>query len=97
MKRMTKAAIFVTVLSLLALYVTSASQQLVTDGKDVLCVVTWHVPFYGPVELGHSAWWIFVRIWLLATCFPPFAWIAVGIRYIASKSKWIETRLRESA
>jgi len=41
---------------------------------------------------------IFVTVLsLLATCFPPFAWIGVGIRHIASKSKWVETRLRESA
>jgi hypothetical protein len=96
MKGLTKAAIVVTTLSLLALCATSATQAWVTDGKNIVCIVTWHAPFYGPIELGHSAWWIFVRIWMLALCAPPIAWIAVGIKHIASKSSRTAITFRES-
>jgi hypothetical protein len=86
MKKLTKTAIVVTCLSLTAFYVTSGVfQQLVTDGKRTICVVTWHIPLYGTVRLQEQNWWTFTRIWLFSLSIPPILWGVVGVRYLVSK------------
>ncbi len=86
MKLLTKTAIVVTCLSLAVLYVTSGVfQQLVTDGKRTVCVVTWHIPLYGTVRVREQTWWTFTQIWLVSLSLPPILWGVVSVRYLVSK------------
>jgi uncharacterized membrane protein YiaA len=76
MKKLTKTAIVVTCLSLAVLYITAGVlQQLVTDGKRTICIVTWHIPFYGTVRLQEQTWWTFTQIWLSSLSIPPILWV----------------------
>src|SRR5260221_5623334 len=85
MKILTKTAIAGTCLSLIALYVTSGvTQSLVVDGKRRLCVISWHIPLYGTVEVPHWAWWTFVKIWLFSLSTPVVLWTIVGLRKLGS-------------
>jgi hypothetical protein len=85
MKKLTKAAIVATCLSPVVLYATAASQALVSDGKNVYCIVSWYIPVYGTVRVPESAWWTFTQIWLISLLIPPVLWLCVGIRKLFSK------------
>lgn len=81
----TKLAILITCASPLVLYLTSASQALVSDGRNVNCIISWNIPLYGIVHMPHSSWWVFIRIWLACLLIPLALWVAVGLRSLASK------------
>jgi hypothetical protein len=86
MKKLTKTAIVASCLSMVVLYVTSGvTQSLQSDGKHTICVVTWHIPFYGTVHVQEQTWWTFTRIWLYSLLIPPILWVAVGIRTLVSR------------
>jgi hypothetical protein len=85
MARLTKVAIFVTCASPLVLYLTSASQALVSDGQNVICIISWNIGPFGRVHMPHSSWWVFVNIWLACLLIPPMLWVAVGLTSLASK------------
>jgi len=85
-KNLTKIAVGGTVLCVATLFVTGdVFQSLVTDGKQRFCIIYWHVPFYHTLQLPHSTWWTFTRIWLVSLLIPPILWAAVGITKLVSK------------
>lgn len=86
MGALTKTAIIATGLSVTILFLTDVTQSLQFDRKQILCIVSWHIPFYGSVQMPEWTWWIFTRIWLLCLLVPPILWLAVGIRKLVQKS-----------
>ena len=90
MRKLTKTAIVASCLSIAVLYITGGvTQSLQTDGKHTICVVAWHMPFYGTVPLQEQTWWTFTQIWLYSLLIPPILWVAVGIRTLISKFRLI--------
>ena len=86
MNTLKKIAILGTALSVAALYVTGdVVQSLETDGKHLVCIVSWHIPFYRTLQLPEWTWWTFTRIWLATLLIPPILWAGVGINQLASK------------
>jgi len=93
MKKLAKIAIAITCLSVAALYLTSdVTQSLQTNGKQMICVVTWYVPLYGTVHLRGQTWWVFTQIWLLSLVIPAILWLAVGVRALISKRRQVADR-----
>jgi len=86
MRKLTKAAMAASCLSIIVLYITGGVvQSLQSDGKHPIGVVTWHIPLYGTVHLQEQAWWTFTQIWLYSLLIPPILWVIVGIKALISK------------
>ena len=87
MKTLTKTAIIATCASVAVLYLTNVTQAIVPDGKSCRCIISWHIPFYGSIEMPEWTWWTFIRIWLVSLLIPPILWIAVGVRILVAKCR----------
>jgi hypothetical protein len=85
MRRLTKFAVLVTCMSPVVLYLTSVSQSLVSDGRNLYCVISWSIPLYGTVHMPHWSWWVFTRIWVTCLLVPPALGITVGVRGLVSR------------
>jgi len=86
-KLLTKSAIAVTLLAVVALYVTGdvvQSLQVDSSGHRI-CVVTWHIPLYGTVRVQEGTWRTFTQIWLYSMLIPAMFWVLVGVRYLVYK------------
>ena len=96
MKTFTKAAIVATCASAAVLYITGGvTQSLVSDGRHTYCVISWHIPLYGSVELPEWTWWKFTQIWLAALVIPTVLWLSVAVRTLVS-TVWPRFRLTQS-
>jgi hypothetical protein len=85
LRKLLKTSIAASCLALVVLYLTSASQALVSDGNRCYSVVYWKVPFYGLKTLPDNTWWVFVRIWVLTLLTPVVLWIVLGAREIVAR------------
>jgi hypothetical protein len=93
MKNLVRTSIAITCLSVVVLYLTGdVTQSLETDGKQMFCVLTWHVPLYGTVHMQGQAWWVFTQIWLFSLVIPAILWLAVGVRSLISGRRQISDR-----
>lgn len=85
LRPLTKVTIFVTCAAPVVLCLTSASQALVSDGRNVICVISWHIPLFGTMHMPHSSWWAFTGIWLTCLSLPPLLWISVGLSRLVTQ------------
>jgi hypothetical protein len=57
MKTFTKTAIVATCASAAVLYITAGvTQSLVSDARHTYCIISWHIPLYGSIELPEWTW-----------------------------------------
>jgi hypothetical protein len=96
-KTLTKTGIIVTLASAAVLSITGGvSQSLISDGQHVYSIVSWHIPFYGRIELPDWTWWKFTQIWFASLLIPVILWCLIGLRTLVSQI-WPSIKLRRDS